>query len=78
MEQIRDLMAKLSSQHPQKVLDFAQCLAKKNANLKAKSYGSTGQVDWPSSMKVIHRWNCGKNPWIGGAIELPHRFKDIM
>jgi hypothetical protein len=29
MEQICDLMAKLSSQHQQEVLDFAQYLAKK-------------------------------------------------
>ena len=78
MEQIRELMAKLSTQQQQEVLDFAQYLAEKKANLNAKSYGSTGQVDWPSSMKVIHLWNCRKNPWIGGAIELPHRFKDLM
>jgi hypothetical protein len=78
MEQIRELMAKHSSQNQQEVLDSPDTWQKKKANLNAKSYGSTGQVDWPSSMKVIHLWNCRKNPWIGGAIELPHRFKDIM
>jgi hypothetical protein len=78
MEQIRDLMAKLSSQHPQKVLDFAQYLAEKKRKPKRKKLRLDWEVDWPSSMKVIHLWNCRKNPWIGGAIELPHRFKDIM
>jgi len=58
MEQIHDLMAKLSSQHQQEVLDFAQYLAEKKANLNAKSYGSTGWADWPSSTGVILLRNC--------------------
>ena len=42
MEQIRELMAKLSSQHQQEVLDFAQYLAEKKSKSKRKKL----RFDW--------------------------------
>ena len=46
MEQIRDLVAKLSSQHQQKVLDFAQCLAEKKRKPKRKKL----RLDWAGGL----------------------------
>jgi len=32
---------------------FVHCPAEKRAAVRAKSYGSTGQVDWPNSTGII-------------------------
>ena len=45
MEQIRDLVAKLSSQHQQEVLDFAQYLAKKSKSKRKKL-----RLDWAGGL----------------------------
>ena len=46
MEQIRELMAKLSSQHQQEVLDFAQYLAEKKSRPKRKKL----RFDWAGGL----------------------------
>jgi hypothetical protein len=46
MEQIRDLMAKLSSQHQQEVQDFAQYLAEKKSKPKPKKL----RLDWAGGL----------------------------
>jgi len=46
MEQIRDLMAKPSSQHQQEVLDFAQYLAEKKSKPKRKKL----RLDWAGGL----------------------------
>jgi len=69
MEQIRDLMAKNFPPNISKRFWISpNTWQKKKANLNAKSYGSTGQVDWPSSMKVKHLWNCRKIPGLVGRL----------
>jgi hypothetical protein len=51
MEQICDLMAKLSSQHQQEVLDFAQYLAKKSKSKRKKL-----RLDWAGGLAEFN-WN---------------------
>jgi hypothetical protein len=46
MEQIRELMAKLSTQHQQEVLDFAQYLAEKKSKPKRKKL----RFDWAGGL----------------------------
>lgn len=47
MEPIRELMAKLSSQHPQEVLDFAQYLAEKK---KSRPKRKKLRFDWAGGL----------------------------
>ena len=51
MEQIRDLMAKLSSQHQQEVLDFAQYLAEKKSKTKRKKL----RFDWAGGLAEFNK-----------------------
>ena len=51
MEQIRELMAKLSSQHQQEVLDFAQYLAEKKSKPKRKKL----RFDWAGGLAEFNR-----------------------